>query len=107
MRKTTVAVCLALFLGAGAVYAADMTDLLKSLPAIPAGGAAQDSGTVAGFIICALGAAMCHPVKDFKSSCDYTVGLPSPDIRNKSYAAGIMFVYRIIHPGLFRPGVIH
>jgi len=29
------------------VHAADMTDLLKSLPAIPTGGPAQDSGTVA------------------------------------------------------------
>jgi hypothetical protein len=30
-----------------AVHAADMTDLLKALPAIPSGGSAQDSGTVA------------------------------------------------------------
>ena len=47
MRKTLAATCLALSLGAAAVCAADMTDLLKSLPSIPAGGSAQDSGTVA------------------------------------------------------------
>lgn len=47
MRKAAIAACIAFLLGVTAVHAADMTDLLKSLPAIPAGGAAQDSGTVA------------------------------------------------------------
>ncbi|MGE5799416.1 MAG: DUF4197 domain-containing protein, partial [Syntrophaceae bacterium] len=36
-----------LLMAGPAVHAADMTDLLKALPAIPAGNSAQDSGTVA------------------------------------------------------------
>jgi hypothetical protein len=36
-----------LLLGLPAAHAADMTDLLKALPAIPSGGSSQDSGTVA------------------------------------------------------------
>ena len=47
MKKTVFAVGLCLLLVAPAVHAADMTDLLKALPAIPAGGSAQDAGTVA------------------------------------------------------------
>jgi len=47
MKKTVFAVGLCLLLVAPAVQAADMTDLLKALPAIPSGGSAQDVGTVA------------------------------------------------------------
>ena len=47
MKKTVFAVGLCLLLVAPAVHAADMTDLLKALPSIPAGGTAQDAGTVA------------------------------------------------------------
>jgi len=47
MKKTVFAVGLCLLLVAPAVHAADMTDLLKALPAIPSGGSAQDVGTVA------------------------------------------------------------
>ena len=47
MKKTVFAVGLCLLLVAPAVQAADMTDLLKALPAIPSGGSAQDAGTVA------------------------------------------------------------
>ncbi|MCU0582838.1 MAG: DUF4197 domain-containing protein [Syntrophales bacterium] len=45
MKRIGLIACLLLL--PAAVHAADMTDLLKSLPAIPAGGSAQSSGTVA------------------------------------------------------------
>ena len=47
MKRVLLTVCMAVLLVGPAVHAADMTDLLKALPAIPAGGSAQDSGTVA------------------------------------------------------------
>jgi len=47
MKRVLLTVCMVLLMAAPAVHAADMTDLLKALPAIPAGGSAQDSGTVA------------------------------------------------------------
>jgi len=47
MKKAVSAVGLFLMLIVPAVHAADMTDLLKALPAIPSGGAAQDADTVA------------------------------------------------------------
>ncbi len=47
MRKVLLTVCMAVLLVGPAVHAADMTDLMKALPAIPSGGSAQDSGTVA------------------------------------------------------------
>jgi hypothetical protein len=47
MRKTVLAVSLFLLMVIPAVCAADITDLLKGLPVIPAGGASQDAGTVA------------------------------------------------------------
>jgi hypothetical protein len=47
MRKTVLAVSLFLLMVIPAVCAADMTDLLKALPAIPSGGSEQDAGTVA------------------------------------------------------------
>lgn len=47
MRKTVLAGSLFLLMVIPAVCAADMTDLLKALPAIPSGGSAQDAGTVA------------------------------------------------------------
>ncbi len=47
MKKTVFALSLFLLLIVPAVNAADMTDLLKALPAIPSGGSAQESGTVA------------------------------------------------------------
>jgi len=47
MKKVLLTVCMAVLLVGPAVHAADMTDLLKALPAIPAGGSTQDSGTVA------------------------------------------------------------
>ena len=46
MKKTMVAACLVLFLSVSA-HAADITDLLKSVPLPAATGQAQDSGTVA------------------------------------------------------------
>ncbi len=46
MKKTLVAACLVLSLGLTA-HAADMTDLLKSVPLPTAAGPGQDSGTVA------------------------------------------------------------
>mgnify|MGYP002388815751 FL=1 len=47
MKKVLLTVCMAVLLVGPAVHAADMTDLMKALPAIPSGGSAQDSGTVA------------------------------------------------------------
>jgi len=48
MIRVLLTVCIVILMMVGpAVHAADMTDLLKALPAIPAGGSAQDSGTVA------------------------------------------------------------
>ena len=47
MTKKVLVIMLFLLMVAPVVHAADMTDLLKSLPAIPTGGPAQDSGTVA------------------------------------------------------------
>lgn len=47
MTRLMGTACLILLLGVPAACAADMTDLLKSLPTIPSGGTAQDSGTVA------------------------------------------------------------
>jgi len=47
MKRVLLTVCMVLLMLGPAVHAADMTDLLKALPAIPAGGSAQDSGTVA------------------------------------------------------------
>jgi len=47
MKRVLITVCMVLLMVGPAVHAADMTDLLKALPAIPAGGSAQDSGTVA------------------------------------------------------------
>jgi len=47
MKRVLLTVCVAVLLVGPAVHAADMTDLLKALPSIPAGGATQDSGTVA------------------------------------------------------------
>jgi len=47
MKRVLLTVCMVLLMVGPAVHAADMTDLLKALPAIPAGGSAQDSGTVA------------------------------------------------------------
>jgi len=47
MKRVLLTVCMVLLMAGPAVHAADMTDLLKALPAIPAGGSAQDSGTVA------------------------------------------------------------
>jgi hypothetical protein len=47
MKRILLTVCTVLLMAGPAVHAADMTDLLKALPAIPAGGSAQDSGTVA------------------------------------------------------------
>lgn len=47
MTKTVLAVSMFLFMAIPAVYAADMTDLLKALPAMPSGGSVQDTGTVA------------------------------------------------------------
>ncbi|MGE5855156.1 MAG: DUF4197 domain-containing protein [Syntrophaceae bacterium] len=47
MTRVLLTVCMVLLMAGPAVHAADMTDLLKALPAIPAGGSAQDSGTVA------------------------------------------------------------
>jgi Protein of unknown function (DUF4197) len=47
MKRVLLTVCMAVLLVGPAVRAADMTDLLKALPAIPAGGSTQDSGTVA------------------------------------------------------------
>ena len=47
IRRTLLTVCMCLLLGLPAAHAADMTDLLKALPAIPSGGTSQDSGTVA------------------------------------------------------------
>ena len=47
MKRVLLTVCMVLLMAGPAVHAADMTDLLKALPAIPSGGSAQDSGTVA------------------------------------------------------------
>jgi len=47
MRRIWIAVCLAFCLGIPAAHAADVTDLLKSIPLPAATGPAQDSGTVA------------------------------------------------------------
>jgi len=47
MKRVLLTVCMVLLMAGPAVHAADMTDLLKALPAIPAGDSAQDSGTVA------------------------------------------------------------
>jgi hypothetical protein len=47
MKRTLVAACLVFLLAVPAARAADMTDLLKSVPLPAATGSAQDSGTVA------------------------------------------------------------
>ncbi|HOT49181.1 MAG TPA: hypothetical protein PLH28_08905, partial [Syntrophales bacterium] len=47
MRRIWIALCLAFCLGIPAAHAADVTDLLKSIPLPAATGPAQDSGTVA------------------------------------------------------------
>jgi hypothetical protein len=47
MKRAVLTVSLCLLLVAPAVNAADMTDLLKALPAVPSGGSARDAGTVA------------------------------------------------------------
>lgn len=47
MRRIWIALCLAFCLGIPAAHAADVTDLLKSIPLPAATGSAQDSGTVA------------------------------------------------------------
>ena len=47
MKKVLLTVCMVLLMVGPAVHAADMTDLLKALPAIPSGSSVQDSGTVA------------------------------------------------------------
>ena len=47
MRKIVFAIGLCLFAAVTAVHAADITDLLKAVPGIPAAGPSQDSGTVA------------------------------------------------------------
>jgi hypothetical protein len=47
MKRVLFATCMCLLMVFPAVHAADMTDLLKSLPAVPSLGSTQDSGTVA------------------------------------------------------------
>ncbi len=47
MRKIVFAIGLCLFTAVTAVHAADITDLLKAVPGIPAAGSSQDAGTVA------------------------------------------------------------
>jgi hypothetical protein len=47
MKEKVFALSLFLLLIVPAVHAADMTDLLKTLPAMPSGGSVQDTGTIA------------------------------------------------------------